>query len=1559
MDRVQLTKYESTALGGQDSDALPFPAPLDPQEDAIEAAGVYLQDVSNRDENVLIARSGDDMTFKDVNNSGGLTLSELVRSVSKVGTPVNNELAVWTGDGTLEGEADLTYDGTTFSVSAIMSATKAAVAGPIRITEIAAPDADQAGKGQIWCKDNTPNDLYFRDDAGNDHLLSLTETDYAKLTGRAGGQILQGGTEASQDLTLVSTASSTRGHIYLGAAQTSAFDETNGRLGIGIAAPDTLLHLWGATAGTVSPLAGTVLTVENSSDAYLSFLTTASDTAGILFGDPDDNDVGIIKYDHSNNSLSLGTAASVVLTIDQYGFVGIKESSPLGLLHVKTTDTGVSSVPVNSHIILESIGQTGMTILSGATYAGVVAFGDSGSTSVGQIRYEHDGDHFEFYTGGQQRAALGSVGLGIGIEDPDTLLHVYENTAGTVTAAANTLATLENSTDAYLSFLTPNTATSGILFGDPEDNDVGFIKYDHSSNTLSFTDGTTGTKTLAELAAGGGGDVSVSGTPANDQIAVWTNSTTIEGTSALTFDGGYLAFVGSGYPTVWVESTDSSGGTIRLIANSTNYYELYMDDTDALRFYNGSYAVMSLGIDGDVGINVSDPGARFHVRGDNLGGTAGNSVDAITALTYTNNEDEMQLKAIRHTTASTWESAWWRLQRVVDGSTTPVPMGYIGFGSYTDDLITFGENTTEYMRIDGDGNVGIGTNTPSNLLSVYGGDDEDTHDDEIIAYFGSKIGDEEYTGIGFGGYTVGVAKTAILHQRTESYGRGKLHLCGDNTVDTSSCDLSDAILTVDGITGNVGIGTASPDTLLEIEHAAADAHHELLKLTENSWSASSGKYKSIVWEDKTGNIAAIGAQYTSGTSKASIDFHSIYNSGYKTESDVVMRINGDGNVGIGETTPTHKLHIKTTGSEPGDGIFVEDAGTSAVAPYIKVRGDRTDGNQSTAFAGRLVLEHHRTDAAMSDNYHGFLGAILFGANHTSGSADNIVHPASIGAVAEGTFSAADSTPTGLVFLTGSTTLDGSSNQIELWTGNQRFGTERMRIDNTGNVGIGTSSPQGKLHVNTATAHALTPHTSYDELVLENTASCGMSIFTGYPTGGGRYGGIAFGDEADADAAAITYDHQLDKMYLNVNAGIRMTIDSDGDVGIGTTSPGRSLHVQSTTSAYGMVRLMRNSGTAGEASMSFYEATGTTDAEAWVVGVGGWSNTSDFVIGQNGVKLMIEDSTGNVGIGTTSPSANLHVYDGTEATIRIDTGGSDYGTISCDSYGRLTILSDAGGTGDFGLTLGAGSAVTVITPSETTISGSADYTVEIQSPFGNTPMLDFKSSNASSSYAVARVNGGDAGVLTLSSDPDNYEADSEILFYVDGTFTAKCDDNNYFCVGSGYSASAGEATFCVKMSEVGAWAARISNTNTATTAYGLAIRAGASSPSSNSDCRWIYFLDNGDNSKAYIGYSTSSPYAAFYASSDARLKANIEPTQVDGLDIINRLELNSFDFIDQTAPHQDIGYVAQQVQDVYPAMVAEHEDGMLHVSDSCLIPVLVKAVQQLTERIKVLEARAAV
>ena len=120
--------------------------------------------------------------------------------------------------------------------------------------------------------------------------------------------------------------------------------------------------------------------------------------------------------------------------------------------------------------------------------------------------------------------------------------------------------------------------------------------------------------------------------------------------------------------------------------------------------------------------------------------------------------------------------------------------------------------------------------------------------------------------------------------------------------------------------------------------------------------------------------------------------------------------------------------------------------------------------------------------------------------------------------------------------------------------------------------------------------------------------------------------------------------------------------ADGNVGIGTTSPAKTLHIQTNDSAYGSLRIQRNTTTQGETSIGFFGKSNTPLNEAWVIGENGWGHTGKFVIGnENGgaggnVRMTIQRD-GNVGIGTTSPGAKLHV-DGT-AIFDTQTGAQPF------------------------------------------------------------------------------------------------------------------------------------------------------------------------------------------------------------------------------------------------------------------------------------------------------------
>lgn len=120
MDRVQVLKREQAELGGDEFDEVAWPEPISPQEDAVEAAGVYLQDASNRDENVLISRDGDDMTFQDVSNPTPVTLTTLAAGsggLTVEGHKTLRQLIHFINDGPAEGFASGAYQETLPSAS--------------------------------------------------------------------------------------------------------------------------------------------------------------------------------------------------------------------------------------------------------------------------------------------------------------------------------------------------------------------------------------------------------------------------------------------------------------------------------------------------------------------------------------------------------------------------------------------------------------------------------------------------------------------------------------------------------------------------------------------------------------------------------------------------------------------------------------------------------------------------------------------------------------------------------------------------------------------------------------------------------------------------------------------------------------------------------------------------------------------------------------------------------------------------------------------------------------------------------------------------------------------------------------------------------------------------------------------------------------------------------------------------------------------------------------------------------------------------------------------------
>lgn len=190
--------------------------------------------------------------------------------------------------------------------------------------------------------------------------LTLPSGTYALLAGASGGQTLNGGTGSGESLTLSSTAHATKGKIYFGAAQTSAYNGTNDRLGLGTNAPSYPLHVFKAANSTVS---GYILN-NNGGDAAIAewraeqpggtiaiqALSGAYTTSGVYIASAgvvrSEGTGGLVLADIGGGGIKFSTAGTTEKArLDTSGRLGIGVT-PTALLHLKAGTTSGNTAPI-------------------------------------------------------------------------------------------------------------------------------------------------------------------------------------------------------------------------------------------------------------------------------------------------------------------------------------------------------------------------------------------------------------------------------------------------------------------------------------------------------------------------------------------------------------------------------------------------------------------------------------------------------------------------------------------------------------------------------------------------------------------------------------------------------------------------------------------------------------------------------------------------------------------------------------------------------------------------------------------------------------------------------------------------------------------------------------------------------------------------------------------------------------------------------------------------------------------------------------------------------------
>ena len=643
--------------------------------------------------------------------------------------------------------------------------------------------------------------------------------------------------------------------------------------------------------------------------------------------------------------------------------------------------------------------------------------------------------------------------------------------------------------------------------------------------------------------------------------------------------------------------------------------------------------------------------------------------------------------------------------------------------------------------------------------------------------------------------------------------------------------------------------------------------------------------------DNTNNYRNQILNYWNSAPDTRMDFNIARTSGQTPET--IMSVGYNSNVGIGTTSPSDKLQIVQGHSILVGDYFQLGSGSSDIMGALGWNRNTTNGViYNTSFGafqmhnnqGKLCLQGYNaggTNQFQHEFYNS--GNIFFDGNVGIGSS-NVDSKFKVELNPSGTVLA------GLRIGYNSSSanyFDGDTQYFRNGAGT----TERMRITSGGNMLLGSAADFSRLTVSNGGSTRSTITISD-----QNTASLML-------TAGAN----------QASTISVDGTHAL-KFNFGANVGTdggstRMIILNNGNVGIGTTNPQGKLQVVNNSQSTSALTIC-NELNGGDGFLfqrwQYVESTTTfrLDLKQRVTS-GIVQYAFDMVNNGTAYNSVLVLDRGNVGIGTTSPTAKLDIKRGLQSD-----------TVSIAN--SAAYLSGQ----DVGIIIGQ--------------SNSAPYGTWIQSIRRSDGVSFPLSLNPSgSNVGIGKTNPAytldvtgsiycTGSYIRASTAPDiwysnnNIDTYTQTVLYMNQTNSSNNDANGYFF-------------------ERG----RISNSSTAE------IR------------RWVVGARGGQKQMVLDGPGTltvAGDLVAYGSPSDISLKENIKPIK-NPLGKIKKLKGVTFDWKKSESIldiKKDYGFIAQDVQKVIPNLVRENEDGKLSLRDKGIVPILVEAIKELEARIKELE-----